>query len=191
MKFRPSAVAAILVLLIDSSWAFCPSHLQTLQPQKPRLKARSTTVIIKSTGVEEASAPSSPSSGTADAATELENLTRDIVSKLRFREVLRELERREMDTSGTFTDMRQRLLHAAAAAGDVADRSSEKNDGSDDVRVIDQEFLNAVSRQNSSSTGPFVALLCLLLISRFFSVSLVAFSGVQSQGHHLRRRVGS
>jgi hypothetical protein len=52
-----------------------------------------------------------------------------------------------MDASGTFTDMRQRLLHVAAARnGEVASPLSGKSDkSSEDVRVIEEDVLNTVS----------------------------------------------
>jgi len=70
-------------------------------------------------------------------SAELKALTTDIVSKLRFREVQKELELRELDTSGTFTDMRTRLKELATDVG-----NTKINEIEEDVRVIGEDALN-------------------------------------------------
>lgn len=167
-------------------------HLQQQQEQPYQSRSMTTTsggrstttnsvIVVRSTEVEEVSAsnPSSDTTTTEAAAiseetntkVKLESLTRDIVSKLRFRELQRELERRQMDASGTYTDMKQRLLHVATiddeenegTGGSTTSPSSEMNGSdSDDVRVIDQDFLNTVScpRQNHGFLSSFLFVLC-------------------------------
>ena len=77
-------------------------------------------------------------------------MTVDIISKLRFREVQRELERRELDTSGTFTSMRERLRHAAMAETTTTttttngDHHQAEQNAENNVRVIDEDSLNSV-----------------------------------------------
>ena len=63
-------------------------------------------------------------------------MTVDIISKLRFREAVKELELRELDATGTLTDMRTRLRELVT--GD------ETGNAGDDVRVIEEESLNNV-----------------------------------------------
>eukprot|EP00980_Cylindrotheca_fusiformis_P007363 scaffold1525_cov142-Cylindrotheca_fusiformis.AAC.163 len=62
-------------------------------------------------------------------------LTVDAISKLHFREAQRELERLELDTSGTLSAMRNRLRDATQRNSDNAKESGE-------VRHIDEEKLN-------------------------------------------------
>ena len=71
-----------------------------------------------------------------EIATKLKTLTIDIISKLRFREAVKELELRELDATGTLTDMRTRLRELVP--GD------ETGNAGDDVRVIEEESLNNV-----------------------------------------------
>ena len=126
MKFSPVAVAACLALFISPSDAFMTSRVQHA--------ASPVTLHSTAEAVETETA----------AKAGIEKLTVDVVSKLRFREVQRELEARQLDTSGTFTSMRQRLLNVAAQeGGGVNGTNGEKKAAS--VRVIDSDSLNNVS----------------------------------------------
>lgn len=71
-----------------------------------------------------------------DTASATESLTNDIISKLQFREAQRELQRLELDTTGTLSAMRDRLREA------TVQRSNTEADS--EVRVIDEEKLNKV-----------------------------------------------
>lgn len=68
-----------------------------------------------------------------------DTLTSDIISKLHFREAQRELERMQLDTSGTLTAMRNRLRDASLQ------RNAKNAEGDGVVRAIDEEQLNQVS----------------------------------------------
>ncbi|KAG7366982.1 PPR: pentatricopeptide repeat domain containing protein [Nitzschia inconspicua] len=132
MKFSPVAVAACLALFISPGEAFFPSSSR--QQHAPR-----SPTEIQSTA--EASTASNAVTATTPKKG-IEKLTLDIVSKLRFREVQRELEARQLDTSGTFTDMRQRLRHVAVTEGSDDQMAQKQTNGSEKVRVIDEEALN-------------------------------------------------
>lgn len=67
-------------------------------------------------------------------------LTEDIVSKLRFREVQRELEIRDLDTSGTFTCMRNRLREVAS--NDFVGENSNTSEDQTSTRVIGEDAVN-------------------------------------------------
>ena len=71
-----------------------------------------------------------------DTGSATESLTNDIISKLQFREAQRELQRLELDTTGTLSAMRDRLREA------TVQRSNTEADS--EVRVIDEEKLNKV-----------------------------------------------
>jgi hypothetical protein len=138
MKFSPVAVAACLALFVTPGDAFFPASSSTDRRHPP---VSSRTVIYST-----AEAPPAPDAATAATPKKgIEKLTIDIVSKLRFREVQRELEARQLDTSGTFTDMRQRLRHVAAKEGGDEPTAQKKPKESGNVRVIDEESLNNVS----------------------------------------------
>jgi hypothetical protein len=134
MKFHPVCVAAFLAFLVNQSEAF--SHGGSCRV--------SSSMVLKSTTaqVEEMTSVSSKRG--------IDNLTVDIISKLRFREVQRELERRQLDTSGTFTSMRERLRHVAMAetneenSHDNAASSQQSKNDAGNVRVIDEDSLNSV-----------------------------------------------
>jgi len=70
-------------------------------------------------------------------------LTKDLVSKLRFREVQRELELRDLDTSGTFTSMRTRLRQLATDGSE--EENEQSKDSGKEIRVIGEDALNNVS----------------------------------------------
>jgi hypothetical protein len=132
MKFSPVAVAACLALFLDPSEGF-------MMPSSSRMQLAVGTLYSTVEAVETENATSNPKKG-------IEKLTTDIVSKLRFREVQRELEARQLDTTGTFTSMKQRLLHVATQEGGVSGTNGEsKQEKAKDIRVIDQESLNSVS----------------------------------------------
>lgn len=84
------------------------------------------------------------SATTVGDKTELDALTADIVSKLRFREVQRELERREIDTTGTFTTMRTRLM-------ELATDGKKDDDVAGDVHVISNDALNTAFKKTGIS----------------------------------------
>ena len=154
MKFDPVVVALVLALLVDPCKAFqvqvgrgstcgtispCSSSslLIPLESVSPCSKTSRTSVdskrpptrlnvAVESTEVEE------------DVTTKL---THDIISKLRFREVQRELKRRELDTSGTFTDMRKRLR--LLVPGNT--EKEQNTESGTSVHVIGEDALNAVS----------------------------------------------
>ena len=77
---------------------------------------------------------------TETGSAELKTLTTDIISKLRFREAVKELELRELDATGTLTDMRTRLREL------VSDDETGNTKTGDDVRVIEEESLNSVRK---------------------------------------------
>lgn len=74
---------------------------------------------------------------TAGLNTRMESLTNDLISKLRFREVQRELELRDLETSGTLSVMKNRLREATVSATQVG-RAKESHeidgDALDEVR---------------------------------------------------------
>lgn len=72
---------------------------------------------------------------TEELTSATQSLTRDIISKLRFREAQKELENLQLDTSGTLSAMRNRLRHA------TLEQRSEPED-TEEFRVIDEEKLN-------------------------------------------------
>jgi hypothetical protein len=135
MKFFVVAVTTYLAHVISPSKAFLPPSSCSVG----RPSHLSTTAIYSTTDTSTATL----------AKKGIENLTVDIVAKLRFREVQRELEARQLDTSGTFTNMRQRLRHVATVSLD--DESIRLPQKSDNVRVIDEESLNNVSVAHRTS----------------------------------------
>ena len=129
MKFDSKVVAIALASLVTPAMAF--------QPNVGSLRTQSVMKMVVSPEVEDDITTST------SIGTEMEHLTSDIVSKLRFREVQRELERRELDTSGTFTDMRTRLKELATDET----KDEQTSDSSKDIRVIDGDVLNNVSAE--------------------------------------------
>lgn len=67
------------------------------------------------------------------------SLTNDIISKLQFREAQKELERLQLDATGTLSAMRSRLREATSQSSET-----EVNGTNGEVRVIDEEKLNEV-----------------------------------------------
>ena len=151
MRFDPAVVAAVLALLVDPCSAF--------QGQVGRESIYGTPsssafpISLKgSSGYSKKGPTSGVARGSASTfsvaldSTEVDEdvttkLTHDIISKLRFREVQRELERRELDTSGTFTDMRQRLR---LLVPDKTEKEQPYETGTN-AHVIGEDALNAVS----------------------------------------------
>lgn len=109
MKLHASVVASALLVSVASTAAFVPL--------KQSARAFSS---VKSAAVEET-----------------ESLTYVLISKLRYRELQRELLERDLDASGTLSSMRGRLREV------TCDDSSK--DG-DENCIIDEEKLTAVSK---------------------------------------------
>lgn len=122
MKFESSVVALALASLAAQSTAFQPVGVSSRPVQQVARR-------VASSGVETVES-------TESGSAELKTLTVDIISKLRFREAVKELELRELDATGTLTDMRTRLRDLVP--GD------ETGNAGDDVRVIEEESLNNV-----------------------------------------------
>jgi len=135
MRFDTRAIAVVLTLLVDPCLAFNHNGV-SFQGQK--VIRISTTAARMSTEVDGDLKTSEKSSN-----AELDGLTDDIVSKLRFREVQRELELRDLDTSGTFTSMRKRLrLVATDETEEQNENENKSKSGKEDVRVIGENALN-------------------------------------------------
>jgi hypothetical protein len=132
MKFKNSVVAIALASLIAPSSAFQPNgiSLRAAQGQQQIM-----SMVIAPEAVEETTTSESSDSDGVKA------LTMDIVKKMRFREVQKELERKELDTGGTFKDMRSRLKELVT---DV--ETEESNETGEAVRVIEEDALNKVSK---------------------------------------------
>ena len=132
MKLESGVLAIVLASLAATSTSFQPNRVSIRTGPGHQHVVRSVT------------APEVAEEGTKAAesshSAELKALTTDIVSKLRFREVQKELELRELDTSGTFTDMRTRLKELATDDG-----NTKINEIEEDVRVIGEDALNTVS----------------------------------------------
>lgn len=94
MKYQTSVVASFL-LALSSTNAFVPS----------KQNGRSYNVAVKSAVVDEK---------VTSGSSSMDSLTIDLISKLRFREVQRELERRALSTNGTLSNMKDRLRQATA-----------------------------------------------------------------------------
>lgn len=139
MRFNSRAIAVVLAILVDPCLAFNPNGV-SFQGQK--VIRRSTTAARMSTEVDGDLETSEKNSN-----AELDALTDDIVSKFRFREVKRELELRDLDTSGTFTSMRKRLRLVAT---EDSEEQGENKSGKEDVRVIGESALNNVSKNHFS-----------------------------------------
>ena len=117
MKFHSSAIATVLALSLGSASAFVPAN-----PNGNLQVGGMNSAVVDD-----------------ETATATKSLTNDIISKLRFREARQELERRELDASGTLSAMRDRLRHASGySSAPVLGRS-------EDGAAIDEEALNKVS----------------------------------------------
>lgn len=135
MKIERSVVAIALASLATPSAAFQPNRVSFGTAERRQLVGRS----ISASEVE-AETKSSPASSDK-SSTELKGLTKDLISKLRFREVKSELERRDLGTTGTFTDMKTRLKEIAV------DKVEDISNVDDDVRVIGEDVLNDAFQQ--------------------------------------------
>jgi hypothetical protein len=145
MKFENSVVAIALASLIAPSSAFQPNGISFRAAQGQR---QQTKRMVTAPEVEEETATAGSSEHESSG---VKSLTMDIVKKMRFREVQKELERKELDTAGTFTDMRSRLKELVI--DDVG--TSESSGINEAERVIEEDALNKVSKS-----------LCVGLMSR-------------------------
>ena len=136
MRYQASAIAYFFLTISGTTNAFVPAQ----QSGRPSLAA------LRSAVVEE----------TTDVNPKMGYLTNDLISKLRFREVQRELERRQLETSGTLSAMKNRLREATIG--------TIRLENMEDVREIDGDALDEVSKESSSlyterhvvhSTEPF------------------------------------
>lgn len=132
MKFESGVVAIALAALVAPAMAFQPSAGSFRVARGQGQISRMSTAPE----VEE-------STKTSDGKMQLEGLTADLVSKLRFREVRRELEIREIDTTGTFTTMRTRLMDLTI--------DGKKEEQSNDIHVISEDALNSAFKDKGIS----------------------------------------
>ena len=124
MKYNQSIVAIFLFATsLPSTNAFVPSAKRGFSP----VSSRRSTVVDETSQI-----------GTE---SKLDSLTSDLISKLRFREVQRELERRALDASGTLSAMKNRLR--AATVGVKGPMTTE---GSSQSRIIDADAINEVCK---------------------------------------------
>lgn len=127
MKFRPTAVAFFFATIcLECSTGFSPQSLQGPLSSSVASAADVDTMTAAST-----------------AAAAKNTLTVDFISKLRFRQVQKELELRQLDTTGTLTDMKQRLRHIAATVTSQ-DVQGVENAADPATLVIDDDALNMV-----------------------------------------------
>lgn len=95
MKYQTSVVTSFLLALSSTATdAFVPAkHNGRALP----VAVLQSAVVDENVGMD----------------TNMESLTNDLISKLRFREVQKELERRALDTKGTLSNMKDRLRESA------------------------------------------------------------------------------
>lgn len=122
MKYNTSVVATFLLAVsIPSTNAFLPL----------KQNGQSHVTFVRSTVVDKTTQ--------TDVESKMDSLTYDLISKLRFREVQRELERRALDATGTLTAMKIRLREAAMGTTvSATPESSQKS------RVIDTDTIDEV-----------------------------------------------
>ena len=142
MRFDTKAIAVVLTLLaVDPGLAFNPNGVSFQGKQQLAVTSRSTSSAVvvtrMSTEIDE-----DIDTKNDNKKSQMIGLTKDLVSKLRFREVQKELELRDLDTSGTFTSMRTRLRQLATD-GEEHDYDKRK-----EIRVIGADALNNVSETN-------------------------------------------
>jgi len=130
MKLKSSVVAIALASFAATSTAFQPGNVGFRSSKRQSQNVRMETAP-------EVEAETDILVSSKNGSAELKTLTMDIISKLRFREVQRELERRDLDTSGTFTEMRTRLKNLAI---DKSNKGNVKEE--EPVRVIGEKALN-------------------------------------------------
>jgi hypothetical protein len=116
-------------LTVSTSTAFVPAK----QLQVRLSMGVSSTV--QSSGAIEADTTSAQDDGI--------NLTRDMIKKLRFREIQHELQRRELDASGTLSAMRDRLRQVSNPMGELS--LPDDDDHEYDIHTRNGADLNDVS----------------------------------------------
>jgi hypothetical protein len=145
MRFDPKTIAVVLALLaVDSGLAFNPNGVSFQGKKQIAVTSRSSSSAVvvtrMSTEVDE-----DIDTKNDNKKSQMIGLTKDLVSKLRFREVQRELELRDLDTSGTFTSMRTRLRQLAT---DGSEEEEQNKGQGKEIRVIGEDALNNVSETN-------------------------------------------
>lgn len=128
----PSVIAAATYFVVcTDAWIST-----TIQPQIPELRLSVSAInnpepttldISGNSGLLDHHAAHHASS---DAASHHDSLTQDLISKLRFRELKRALETRELPSDGTTSQLRARLRQAAL--GDVDEECIVNEDGIED-----------------------------------------------------------
>ncbi len=126
MKYNASVVATFLL-------AISPFSTNAFIPLKQN--GHSHLVFLRSAVIDEMTQN--------DVESKMDSLTSDLISKLRFREVQRELERRALDASGTLSTMKNRLREATM---DNKDPSATKN--GDASRMIDADVMEEVRNKS-------------------------------------------
>lgn len=126
-------IAVFAFVLLSSSEAWSSS---TRPPH--RLKSRGPSLVVLETRSPSSSfrteaTPDSTSLST-NTASATETLTQDLISKLRFRELRRELAHRHLPEAGTTSQLRSRLRQAAGIE-DVVECVVNENDSADDCEV--------------------------------------------------------
>jgi hypothetical protein len=136
MRFHPTAIVSFLAVGVGSAHGFAPPQIQqgSLSSQLHSTAASLSTADTSSGG--DGSQPSSTMS-------KMDTLTTDLISKLRFRQVQKELELRQLETKGTFTELKQRLKHVAVDGTATTSGTSTRN-GDSGMMVIDDNALNSV-----------------------------------------------
>lgn len=124
MKYSNVVLWSILAVLGPSSYAFVPSRMLC----RPSLPALNSAIAME-----------------AAADSNVESLSTDLISKLRFREVRRELERRSLDNTGTLTAMKDRLREAALDTKSIRTEELEgtktsNGEALDEVRMMTRHF---------------------------------------------------
>jgi hypothetical protein len=148
MKFHPASVAAFVALFVNSSDAFCPNTASSCG----KFQVKMSTAEVEQEIAAKSAATTEGAPSASHTYPGVEKLTVDIVKKLRFRQVQRELELRKLDTTGTFTDMRQRLQNLATVETTNGEHHHHaEQTKKEDVRVIDEDTLNAVSFDSFST----------------------------------------
>jgi len=148
MRLDRRVVAILVAASVDPCTSFYQNGISyhgpqiSRRPSKGTASASATVLDVSSTGVED-DIETTAAADNHDVGIKFDHLTDDIVSKLRFREVQQELERRDLDTSGTFTSMRKRLRQVATGASEIEGRSHDDNVIRDaKIRVIGEDALN-------------------------------------------------
>jgi hypothetical protein len=109
MKVQLSWALLGAALIVSDTTAFVPAKQLQL-----RLSMMGVSSTVQSSDATEADTISS------SAQDEGINLTREMIKKLRFREIQHELQRRELDASGTLSAMRDRLRQVSNPMGELS-----------------------------------------------------------------------